>query len=122
MTARPVKEIDLPRVSRSDQRRPLRDGAMTIDAGDGGRVARLAVKLAVAVHVSEKMAIDALHPAREVHVFEVHRFGEFLRIIKRDRVIGEIEQHAFAVVFEDGAKDPAVSVVIGKLGVLQLWV
>ena len=32
----------------------------------------------------------------------------------------QIEQVAFAIVFEDGAEDPAVAVIIGELGVLQL--
>ena len=94
--------------------------AVTIDAGDRGRVARLAVEHAVAVHIDIEMAIDALHSVREMHVFQMNCLGEFLRIIVRDLVVVEIEQVAFAIVFEDRAKDPAVSVIIGKLRVLQL--
>ena len=71
---------------------------MTIDAGDGGRVARLAVKIAVAVHVEVEVAIAALHPAREVDVFEVNRLGEFLWIVVRDLRVAEVEQIAFAIV------------------------
>ena len=115
-----VAQIDLARVAGRDERRPLRDGAVTVDAGGRRRVARLAVELAVAVDVGEEMAIDALHAVREMHIFQVHRFGEFLRVVMRDRMIVEVEHGAFAVVFEDGAKDPAVPVVVGKLGVLEL--
>ncbi len=85
-----------------------------------GRVARLAVKLAVAVDVDFEMAIDALHAAREMDVFQMHRFGEFLRIVVRDLVVVQIEQVAFAILLEDGAEDPAVAVVVGELRVLQL--
>ena len=93
---------------------------MAIDAFDGRGVARLAVKLAVAVHVGEKMAIAALHSVRKVDVLQVNGLGEFLGIVIRDRAIAEVEQVAFAILFENGAKDPAVTVIIGKLGVLEL--
>ena len=63
-----LQQIDLAGVTGSDQRRALVDRAMTIDASDRGRVARLAVKLAVAVNIGEEVAVDALHPMREMHV------------------------------------------------------
>ena len=43
-----------------------------------------------------------------------------MRIGVVDLVVLEIKQGAFAVVFENGAKDPAVSVIIGKLGMFEL--
>ena len=96
------------------------DGAVAIDALDRRRVARLAVELAVAVHVDVEMAIDALHAVREMDVLEVHRLRELLRIVVRDLVVLEVEQVAFAILLEDGAEDPAVAVVVGELRVLQL--
>ena len=60
---------------------------MAIDAIDRRRVARLAVEQAVAVHVHFEMAIDALHPFRQMDVFQMDRFREFLRIVVRDFVV-----------------------------------
>ena len=93
---------------------------MTIDARDRGRVARLAIKHAVAVNVDIKMAVAALHPVREVHVFQVHCFCKFPRIVIADLVVIEIEQVAFAIVFENRAEHPAVPMVISKLCVFEL--
>ncbi len=66
------------------------------------------------------MAIAALHPVGEMNIFQVNCFRELPRIAVVDLVIVEIEQVAFAIVFEDCAEDPAVSVIIGKLGVFEL--
>ena len=115
-----VHEIDLPRISVRDQGWSLVNRAVTIDTGDRGGVARLAVKHAVAMNVDVKMAIAALHPVRQMHVFQVNRFGKPPRIVVFDLVVVQIEQIAFAIVFEDRAEDPAVSVIIGKLRVLKL--
>ena len=93
---------------------------MAIDAIDRRRVARLAIELPVAVHIVFEMAIHALHAMRQVHVLQVNGLREFVRIVVRDFVVAQVEQIAFAIVLEDGAKNPAVAVVIGKLGVLQL--
>ena len=109
-----------PRIAGRDQRRPLIHRAVAIDALDRRRVARLAVELAVAVHVHFEMAIDALHSLREMDVLQVNRLREFLRIVVRDFVVAQIEQIAFAVLLEDRAKHPAVAVIVGKLRVLQL--
>ena len=81
-----------------------------------------AVKQAVAVHVRIEVAIDALHPIGQVDILQVDRLGELLRIVVRDDLVVEVEQVALAVFLEHGAEDPAVAVVIGKLGVLQLRV
>ena len=69
-----------------------------------------------------EVAIAALHSLREMHVFQMHRFREFAPIVPIDLVVVEIEQVAFAIVLENRAEDPAVSVIIGKLGVLELWI
>ena len=76
-------KIDLAGIAGSDQRRALVDRAVAIDAGDRGRVARFAVEHAVAVDVDFEMAIAALHAVREMHVLQMHRFREFLRIVVR---------------------------------------
>ena len=55
-----------------------------------------------------------------MHIFQMHCLREFLRIIIVDLVVIEIEQGAFTIVFENRAKDPAVSVIIGELGVFEL--
>ena len=75
--------------------------------------------MTVAVNIDIEMAVDALHAMREMHVFQMNGFREFLRIVVGDLVVVEIEQVAFAIVFEDGAKDPAVTVIIGELRVFQ---
>ena len=72
------------------------------------------------MNVDIEMAIAALHPMREMHVFQVNGFGELPRIVVVDLVVIEIEEVAFAIVFENRAKNPAVSVIIGELGVLKL--
>ena len=92
---------------------------MAIDAIDRRRVARLAVELAVSVHVLFEMAISALHSVCEMDVFQVDRFRELVRIVVRDFVIGKIEQVAFAIVLEDRAENPAVPVVIGELRMFE---
>ena len=55
-----------------------------------------------------------------MHVLQVDRLREFLRIVVRDLVVVEVEQVAFAILLEDRAENPAVAVVIGELRVLQL--
>ena len=72
------------------------------------------------MHIDVEMAIAALHSVREMHVLQMNGLRKFLRIVMRDHVVIQIEQVAFAIVFEDGAKNPAVSVIIGELRVLQL--
>ena len=50
----------------------------------------------------------------------MHGLRELLRIVILDLVVVEIEQVALPIVFENRAEDPAVSVIIGELGVLKL--
>src|ERR1043166_3076583 len=115
-----VREIDLTRIAGGDQGWALIHGPVALKRIDRGPVARFAIKLPVAVHIFLEMAVRALHSVREVDVFEVNRLGEFIRIVVWNLVVAQIEQIAFAIVLEDRAENPAVAVVIGKLGVLQL--
>ena len=57
---------------------------------------------------------------REMDVFEMNGLREFLRIVVRNFVIAQIEQVPFAIVFENRAENPAVTMVVGELGVLHL--
>ena len=100
----------------SDQRGFLADGAVAIDAIDFDRGARLAVDFAVAVIVLREMAIVALHAFFEMNVGEVDGFRKTIGIFEGDGVSVFVEPIAFAIVIEDGAKNPAVSVKVGELG------
>ena len=93
---------------------------MTIDARDGRSIARLAIKHPVAMNIDIEMAIRALHPVGEMHIFQVHGFAELLQIVVVDLVFVDIEQIPFAIVFEDGPENPAMTVIISKLSVFQL--
>ena len=64
-----IGQINLSSVAAGDQSRPLIDRAVAIDAGDRGRVARFAIKHAVAMNIDVEMAIAALHAVREMHIF-----------------------------------------------------
>ena len=74
------------------------------------------------MNIDIEMAIAALHPMREMHVFQVHGFRKLPRIVVVDLVVIEIEEVAFAIVFENRAKNPPVSVIIGELGVFELGI
>ena len=95
---------------------------MTIYAADRSGVARLAIELAISMDVVEEMAITALHSAGEMNVLQMNRLIKFMRVIVGNGMIVEIEQSSFAIVLEDGAKDPAMAMVISKLGVLKFWI
>ena len=95
---------------------------MAIDAIDLDCVARFSVKLAVAVAVLLEVAVNAVHPFFEMNVFEVHGLPKFVGIVERDRLVVFIEQVALAIVLEDRAEDPSMTVEVAELGVLQLLV
>ena len=65
------------------------------------------------------MAVSAVHAAFEMNIVEVHGFAELCRIVGRDNVPLRIEEIAFAIAFEDFAKQPAVAVRISELSVAQ---
>ena len=110
------------RRSLTSQRRALLNRAVAIDAIDFDGVARLAVQFSVAVTVLLEMAVDAMHSLFQVDVFQVHGLLEFVRIVERNLVVVGVEQIAFAVVLEDRAENPSVTVEIGELRVLELLV
>ena len=88
---------------------------MAIDAINLHGRARFAVNFAVAVIVLREVAIVALHAFFEMNVREMHRFRKAIGIFEGDRLSILVEPIAFAVVIEDGAKNPAVSVKVRKL-------
>jgi hypothetical protein len=92
---------------------------MAIDAIDRRRVSWLAEELSIAMHVFFEMAVRALHSMRQMHILQLNCLREFVRIVLGDFVVAQIEQITFAIVFEDCPENPAVTVVIGKLGVLE---
>ena len=95
---------------------------MAIHAIHFHRVARLAVKIAVAVIVLREMAILAVHAFFEVNVAEMNRFLELVLVVGRHHVVFRVQQVALAIALVDGAKHPAVAVEIGELSVLELLV
>src|SRR5262249_26376130 len=82
-------------------------------------VSRFAVKISIPMHVIEEMTVAALHSLGQMNVFEMDRLLKLMRIIIRDRMIIEIQERSLAIVLKDGAKDPAVTVIIGKLSMLK---
>src|SRR5262245_9535638 len=60
---------------------PFVDGAVAVDALDGGDGAGLGGEEAVAVNVGGEMAVHALHAAGKVNILEVDGFLEFFRIV-----------------------------------------
>ena len=95
---------------------------MAIHAIDLNRVPRLPVKLAVAMAVLFKMAIDAVHALFKMNVLEMDSLVKFLRIIERDRLVFAVQQRTLAIVLEGRAENPAVAVEVGKLCVLEFVV
>src|ERR1700724_3823632 len=100
---------------RCAQRGLLRDGAVAIDAIHFHCVARLAVKIAVAMIVLREVAVLAVHTFLEMDVAEVDGLLEFVLVAGRYGVALGIQQVAFAVALVDGSEDPAVSVKVGEL-------
>src|SRR6266568_1397483 len=111
--------MDFSAITRGDQCRSLLDRSMAIDALDGCGGSGLTVEIAVAMHIGKKMAIDALHASVQMNIFEMDRFGELLRRIRRNNLIIQIQQVAFAVLLENSAENPAVPMIVGELRVLQ---
>ena len=95
------------------------DFAVAVHAVDLDGVARFAIELAVAVAVLREVAVDAMHSFFQMDVLQVHRLAEFVRIVEGTIVVFLVEQIALAIVFVDGAEDPAVAVEVGELRVLQ---
>ena len=81
---------------------------------------RLSVNLSIAMIVLIEMAVRALHSLFQMNVRKVHRLAESLWIVERNNLVVLVEPVPFSIVFVDAAKNPAVPVVIGKLGMLEL--
>src|SRR6266404_3419905 len=108
--------------TRSNQASARTDGAMAIDAVNFHGGARLAIKFSITVIVLTEVAIDALHSFFQVNVRQMNRFAESFWIVEVDFLVLCVKPVAFAVVGVDAAIDPAVSVKIGELSGLQLFV
>src|SRR6185436_3685287 len=117
-----MAQVHAPAIAGGHERGPLLDGSVAIDAVDGRGSAWLAVEPAVAMNIRVEVAIDALHPVREMGVLQVDSPGKLFRIVMRDDLIVEVKQVSPAVLLEHGTENPAVSVVIGKLVVLERWI
>jgi len=63
-----------------------------------------------------------MHAFFEMDVFQMNRLLEFVGIVEGNDFIVDILQVTFAIVFEDSAEDPAVTVEVCELGVLKLLV
>ena len=105
--------------ARGPQRRSLLDRAVTIHAVDLDRVPGLSIQFSIAVTVLLKVAIDAMHSLFQMNIFQVHSLREFVRIIERNLLIFRIEKIALAIMLEDRAKNPSVTMKVGKLCILE---
>jgi hypothetical protein len=92
---------------------------MTVNAGNLNGVAHLTVELSVAVHVLLKVAIDALHPAFEVHVLEVDRLGPLLRVCGIDTLTFACDEISLSILLKDRTEDPSVPVEVSELIVFE---
>src|SRR5713226_1485151 len=68
--------------SRGEQRRPLANRAMTIDAAYFNSSARFVVEHTVAVRVLPEMTVNAVHPFFEMNVVEMDGLAESIRIFR----------------------------------------
>src|SRR5690349_19114221 len=60
-----------------------------------------------------------MHSAFEMNVIQVYCLAELLAVVRRDDVALRVKQVAFAIAFEDLAKQPAMPVKVCKLRVAQ---
>ena len=109
------------RPARPQGRVALR-GAMAIIAADFDRRRSLAIKMPVAMHILLEMAVHAMHALLQMDGLHMHRFLELLGIVGIDNLAFGVEQIALAVLLEDRAEIPAMTVIIGKLRILELWI
>ncbi len=81
-----------------------------------------AIDVAVAVVVLREVAVHAVHALFHVDRGKVHGLAELLRVVVAHLVARGIEQLAVPVALVDGAKIPAVTVIVRELRVMQLRV
>ena len=72
--------------------------------------------------VDSKMAVHTVHTFFEMDVFEVNCLLKAVWIFKIDLLPVFVEQVSFSVALKDRFEDPSMTVVVSKLGVLQLGV
>ena len=113
---------EFPAQARCHQRGPGGGGAVAVHAGDRRRGARLDIEQAVAVDIVEEMAIDALHSEREVDVLHVNGLPELVLVVVGDFLPILGQQVALPVFLEHRAEHPAVAMIVGELGFLELGV
>src|SRR5277367_4931535 len=97
---------------------------MTIFAANLNSITHFAIEFAVAMRVTFKMAIGALHStlifrAFAVYVLKLHRLLPPIRVTFCDRMIVGVEQSAAAIHLPHVAKEPTMTVEIRQLHVLQ---
>src|SRR5208283_4190184 len=95
---------------------------MAIHAIDFNGVACFSVQFPVAVTVLLKVTVNAVHSFFQVDIFQVYSLLELVRIVKGDLLVAGIEKIALAIVLEDRAENPSVTVEVGKLRVLEVFV
>ena len=98
------------------------DCAVAIDAIEFDGRARLAVEFSIAVIVLLELAIDALHSFFRDGCSSTNGFVELLGIAWRNNFVVRVEEIAFAIALEDGAKDPAMAVKIRELRFVELFI
>ena len=95
---------------------------MAVPAANFHGVRHLAIDPAVAVRVLGEMTVDAMHADVQMDRRHVHRLVELLGIVRADHVAIGAEQVALPVLLEYRPEIPAVAVVVGELGVFELWI
>src|SRR6266481_10119620 len=110
------------RWARRHERSLFSNRAVAVHAIDFDSGTRLAVDFSIAVIVLGKVTVIALHSFFQVNVGQVNCFPETVGIVKSNLLAVLVEPIPFAIVTENGAENPAVSVEISKLGGLQLLV
>ena len=108
--------------SAGDEGGVLGDVAVAIHALDLDSITRAAVELAIAVDILIEVAVGAVHALIHVDVAEVHCLAEFFRIVGGNDLAARIQHIAAAITLEDLPEDPAVTVEVIELRVLQLGI
>ncbi|GBF31236.1 hypothetical protein MnTg04_01193 [bacterium MnTg04] len=93
-------------------------GPVTVLAFDFDGASNFAVDMPVTVIVLGEMTVDTVHTLVEVHRRQMHGFLKFLRIVIGDDMAVGIEEPAGLVAFLNRSEIPAMTVIIGELGVL----
>jgi hypothetical protein len=95
---------------------------VAILASDLYSLSHFSVDVPIAVRVLSKVAINALHAEIDMDVLKMYGLLKLSRIIKGDYLAVFIEQVSLSITLVHGSKVPAVSVVIGELRGIKLWV